>query len=69
MHPAGDELLLMVSGAMTVVLEGGDREELFDLHAGEALIVPRGTWHCQRVLEPGRFFGATYGKGTEHRSI
>lgn len=66
-HPAGDELLLMLSGEMSLILEQGNKEVAVDLPAGRAFVVPRGTWHRQVVRSPGEYLGATYGKGTEHR--
>lgn len=67
MHPAGDELLLMLSGEMTVILEHDHREVAVDLAPGGAFVVPRGTWHRQVMRSPGEYLGATYGKGSEHR--
>ena len=44
-HPHGDELLCLLSGAVDVVLEepGSDRAVL--LKAAEVFVVPRGVWH------------------------
>jgi mannose-6-phosphate isomerase-like protein (cupin superfamily) len=67
MHPAGDELLTMLSGEMDVVLERDGREVTIHVHTGETCLVPRGTWHRQAVRRAGRYLGITYGKGTEHR--
>lgn len=68
MHPAGDELLVMLSGQMAVVLEQGGKETVVEVPEGKACIVPRGTWHRQVVRSPGEYLGATYGKGTQHRA-
>jgi mannose-6-phosphate isomerase-like protein (cupin superfamily) len=68
MHPAGDELLVMISGQMGVVLEQSGNETVVEVPAGKACIVPRGTWHRQVVRSPGDYLGATYGKGTQHRA-
>lgn len=67
MHPAGDELLTMLSGEMHVVLEQEGEEVVVALPAGTACVVPRGTWHRQVVVTAGKYLGATWGKGTEHR--
>jgi len=66
-HPAGDELLFMLSGEMSLILEQGHQEVALTLAAGGAFVVPRGTWHRQVMRSPGEYLGATYGKGTEHR--
>jgi mannose-6-phosphate isomerase-like protein (cupin superfamily) len=66
-HPAGDELLLLLSGALTIVLEvgGGEREVI--LTAGGAFVVPQGVWHTFRIAEASDLVFATPGDGTEHR--
>jgi len=69
MHPRGQELLVMISGTMDVVFEIDGREESHTLPAGQALIVPQGIWHRQRVRTAGSFLAATYGKGTQHRLL
>jgi len=43
------------------------REEMVELEPGRCCLVPRGTWHRQVVRTPGRYLGATFGKGTQHR--
>ena len=42
MHPDGDELLYLVSGAVTVTLELSGGNTQVDLGAGDALVVPQG---------------------------
>ncbi|MFI5319913.1 MAG: cupin domain-containing protein [Myxococcota bacterium] len=70
MHPAGEELVMLVSGALDVVLEDatGQRATL-PLRARGALLIPRGTWHWARVLEPSELWFVTYGEGTRHRAV
>ena len=68
MHPAGDEILLALSGRMAVVLQG-DPDESFALKAGEAFVVPRGRWHRLNVIEPGEVVFMTPGEGTEHKQL
>lgn len=67
MHPAGDEVLHLVSGAVDVVLAEALGERIVALRAGDTCIVPRGTWHHFLVREPGAMLGLTFGRGTEHR--
>lgn len=72
MHPAGDEILLALSGRMAVVLQGatdGDPDESFALKAGEAFVVPRGRWHRLNVIEPGEVVFMTPGEGTGHKPL
>jgi mannose-6-phosphate isomerase-like protein (cupin superfamily) len=69
MHPDGDELLAMLSGAMAVVLQLPKGEEIIELAQGAAFIVPKGIWHRQVLRAAGDFFAAAYGRGTEHRPL
>jgi mannose-6-phosphate isomerase-like protein (cupin superfamily) len=67
MHPAGDELLTVLSGEMEVVFQRPDDEITVALQAGESCLVPQGMWHRQVVRRTGQYLGITYGKGTQHR--
>jgi mannose-6-phosphate isomerase-like protein (cupin superfamily) len=67
MHPAGDELLFLVSGKTAIVLDDGKARRKVLMKAGEALIVPRGVWHCFEIEEPGDLLAITRGAGTEVR--
>lgn len=71
MHPAGDEVLLLLSGRVLAVLEdpAGDTDETFPMEPGEAFVVPRGRWHRIEVVEPGQMVFITAGEGTEHKPI
>jgi mannose-6-phosphate isomerase-like protein (cupin superfamily) len=69
MHPAGEELLYLLRGAMDVVMEEADSERVVELRAGGACIIPRGTWHRQIVHKQCDLLGITYGKGTRHRPL
>ncbi len=63
MHPAGDEILICVAGSIEVVMD----HEAITMHAGDACIVPRATWHRLRSARGGRLVSLTPGEGTEHR--
>lgn len=72
-HPAGDEVVICVSGAIRLVQETPDGSELgIVLHAGDYAINPPGVWHTADVVEtgdaaPARCIFITCGVGTEHR--
>jgi quercetin dioxygenase-like cupin family protein len=68
-HPAGEEILTLLSGEMELVLdmEGGEQRTV--LRAGETFVVPRGIWHRGIVTEAGRLMFVTPGAGTEHRPV
>jgi mannose-6-phosphate isomerase-like protein (cupin superfamily) len=67
MHPHGEEVLVLLSGSMTMVFEDHGGERSVELHPGRACIVPRGVWHRAVVPVPSRLLAITYGRGTEHR--
>ncbi len=68
MHPVADEVLLLVSGALDVVLEDGDAQRTIALKAGQAAIVPRGVWHHLEMREPGRLVFINSRTGMQSRS-
>ena len=67
MHPAGDEVVCLLSGAIDVVLEEESGERTMELVAGQTCIVPRGVWHTANVRTPGDTLHITRGAGTQHR--
>lgn len=66
-HPAGDELVVLLSGSATLVQERDDAVQRIELRAGDAVVNPRGVWHTLDVHEPTRSLYVTPGRGTEHR--
>jgi uncharacterized cupin superfamily protein len=68
-HPAGDELVIQISGAIDFVLQHPDGERVVALRGRAAVVVPRGIWHTARVLEPSEAIFVTRGAGTEHRPL
>ncbi len=69
MHPEGEEIIILLEGAMTMVLDRGDTEEKFALEPGKTFIVPRSVFHRALVARPSKFIGITCGAGTEHRPL
>jgi quercetin dioxygenase-like cupin family protein len=66
-HPAGDEVVVALSGRQTLIQEVDGQHRRIELHAGQAVINPRGVWHTVDVHEPGSALFITPGRGTEHR--
>jgi mannose-6-phosphate isomerase-like protein (cupin superfamily) len=69
MHPDGDELLYMLSGAVTVTLELAEGDCLVDLGAGDAVVVPKGVWHQITMREPGQLIHITPGPNGDARPL
>jgi mannose-6-phosphate isomerase-like protein (cupin superfamily) len=69
MHPAGEEIVYLLSGAVDLVLEEPDGERVLALRPGQAVIVPRGVWHRGIVHAPGDTLHITRGEGTQNRPV
>lgn len=65
-HPAGEEVVLLLSGRVEIVQRIGDGERRVALGPGQAMINPPGVWHTADVHEPGDALFITPGRGTEH---
>lgn len=68
-HPAGEEILTLLSGELELVLETDAGEQRTVLRPGQTFIVPRGVWHRGIVRKPGQLMFVTPGAGTEHRPV
>lgn len=68
-HPAGEEILVLLSGELELVLDTDQGEERAGLKPGQTFIVPRGVWHRGIVKKPGKLMFITPGAGTEHRPV
>jgi mannose-6-phosphate isomerase-like protein (cupin superfamily) len=66
-HPAGEEILTLLTGEMDLVLDMPAGEQRATLKPGETFIVPKGVWHRGIVKAPGRLMFITPGAGTEHK--
>ena len=69
MHPAGDEVVSLLSGEVDLVLRDGSRESTVSLRGHATVIVPQGVWHRAIVHEPGDMLFITRGAGTQHRPV
>ncbi|MBN7796193.1 cupin domain-containing protein [Parahaliea mediterranea] len=67
-HPKGDELVTLIAGRATMVLDSPEGERCVVLaEPGDYVVVPRNTWHTARVEEPCTLQFFTPGQGTENR--
>jgi mannose-6-phosphate isomerase-like protein (cupin superfamily) len=71
MHPVGDEVVCLLSGEATLVLDrGGDVKEMARLRTpGSYVVIPKGTWHTARTTVPTKMLFVTPGEGTENRPL
>ena len=68
MHPAGAEVVLCLSGSMTLHQEHADgRCESVTIAAGAYAINPPGTWHTADIAGEATALFITAGLGTQHR--
>jgi mannose-6-phosphate isomerase-like protein (cupin superfamily) len=68
-HPAGEEVVVLLSGRVDLVQDRAGQEKVVELRPGFAVINPAGVWHRSVVHEPGQAIFITPGRGTEHRSL
>ena len=68
MHPAGDEVVVCVAGAMVVWQELADgTARQVTLNAGDYAINPPGAWHTADIASHATALFITAGIGTQHR--
>ncbi|MFK8014926.1 MAG: cupin [Gammaproteobacteria bacterium] len=66
-HPAGDELVVLLTGSVTFVLREGTTDRSCALTAaGQFVIVPRGIWHTARTSTGATVMFVTPGEGTRN---
>jgi mannose-6-phosphate isomerase-like protein (cupin superfamily) len=58
-HPTGDELVYVLSGDVEFHLDDDHQDHAVTLRAGQAVIVPAGTWHRARIHAPSRLLFVT----------
>src|SRR5918999_1544666 len=69
-HPAGDELVCLLSGSVTLVLDREGEQQTVELKKpGEYVLVPKGTWHTARTKVATNMLFVTPGEGTENRPV
>ncbi|HTQ99050.1 MAG TPA: cupin domain-containing protein [Candidatus Acidoferrum sp.] len=64
-HPNGDEIVILLSGAVDFILDTPDGEKVMQVRKqGEYAFVPKGTWHTANPLQPTTMLFITAGEGT-----
>jgi mannose-6-phosphate isomerase-like protein (cupin superfamily) len=69
MHPAGDEIVYLLCGAIDLVLDEKGGKRTVELRGRAACIVPQGVWHRAIVHAPSSVLHITRGAGTQHRPV
>ena len=69
-HPVGEEVVMLLSGAATLVIEESGSECEVHLNSpGDYVLVPQGAWHTARTNVATTMLFLTPGKDTEHRPV
>lgn len=68
MHPEGDELVYVLEGSATLLLESAGEVRRITVDAPGLVVVPRGVWHTAQIHHPSRFLHVTRGLGTQLRA-
>jgi mannose-6-phosphate isomerase-like protein (cupin superfamily) len=68
-HPNGDEIVCLISGCATLVLEvqDGEHSSLELTQPGSFAFIPRGTWHTAKISQESAMLFITAGEGTRNR--
>jgi mannose-6-phosphate isomerase-like protein (cupin superfamily) len=70
MHPAGDEVVCLLAGEVSLVLDRDGEEEAVVLREpGKYVIVPKGVWHTAKVAKAAKVLFITPGAGTQTRPV
>lgn len=68
MHPKGDEVVICLSGKITLIQEVPDGADLrIDLEPGDYAVNPPGVWHTADTAGAAKALFITAGEGTQHR--
>lgn len=70
-HPAGEELVMLLSGEVTLVLDepANELRTVAMSRVGDYVLVPAGVWHTAKTNIPTTLLFLTPGAGTEHRPV
>lgn len=67
MHPLGDELVVCLSGELTLIQERDGAVHAETIGAGHYAINPAGVWHTADVAQAASVLFITAGQGTQGR--
>ena len=70
MHPNGEEVIILLTGNVDLVLEKKTGNKIVHLQQqGDWLMVPKGQWHTAHVNAPSTVLFITAGEGSLHRQV
>jgi hypothetical protein len=58
-HPSGDELAVVLDGHVELELVDGEAEHVVPVAAGQACVIPRGSWHRALMHAPSTMLFVT----------
>jgi uncharacterized cupin superfamily protein len=67
MHPLGDELVYLLEGEASLLLELPAGVQTEYLEGKGLVVVPKGIWHTAKTTVPCRMLHITMGQGTQSR--
>lgn len=68
-HPKGDEVVVLLSGDIDMVLWRGEAEQVVRLsEPGTCVVIPRGIWHTARPHQATEMLFITPGEGTQNKA-
>lgn len=67
MHPHGDEVVVCLSGQVTLHQQSDDETQTAVLGPGQGVINKAGVWHTADINTESRVLFITAGAGTQHR--
>lgn len=69
-HPKGDEVVVLLSGRITLRLDiDGEHQKVELREQGDFVVVPQNTWHTAHTQTPSKVLFITPGEATEYKSI
>lgn len=69
LHPSGDELVYLLTGAAELWLETAAGIQCLPMQAPAAALIPAHCWHRVTTRQLCRMLFITYGEGTQHKPI
>ena len=70
MHPHGEEVVCLLSGSVTFILDqNGDHNKIVLTKPGDYALVPKGVWHTAKTNVESNMLFITAGEGTQHKGI